>query len=141
MGCLILAVHHRRVWVETRLPRTIDAKPSNYFLAFPLSHIQSVTYSTTVMSDYHLSARVADVFVGTSHDVAFYYNYTLPSYNLANARVSVAHGDWSANLFVDNLTNKVALMTANNTSFQFNIPQLVRYSTNQPRTVGMQLLP
>ncbi len=89
------------------------------------------------MSDYHLSARVADVFVGTSHDVAFYYNYTLPSYNLANARVSVAHGDWSANLFVDNLTNKVALMTANNTSFQFNIPQLVRYSTNQPRTVGM----
>jgi len=33
----------------------------------------------------------------------------------------------------------VALMTANNTSFQFNIPQLVRYSTNQPRTVGMQI--
>ena len=91
--------------------------------------------------NYHLSARVADVCVGTSHDVAFYHNHTLPSYHLANARVSVAHGDWSANLFVDNLTNKVALMTANNTSFQFNIPQLVRYSTNQPRTVGMQLLP
>jgi hypothetical protein len=33
----------------------------------------------------------------------------------------------------------VALMTANNTSFQFNIPQVVRYSTNQPRTVGVQL--
>ncbi len=30
-------------------------------------------------------------------------------------------------------------LTANNTSFQFNIPQLVRYSTNQPRTVGVQL--
>jgi iron complex outermembrane receptor protein len=99
----------------------------------------SVTYATTVMSDYQLSARVADVFVGSSHDVAYYYNYTLPSYNLANARVSLAHGDWSANVFVDNLTNKVALMTANNTSFQFNIPQLVRYSTNQPRTVGVQL--
>jgi outer membrane receptor protein involved in Fe transport len=40
---------------------------------------------------------------------------------------------------VDNLTNKVALTTANNTSFQFNIPQVVRYTTNQPRTVGMQL--
>ncbi len=98
----------------------------------------SVTYSTTVMSDYQLSARVADEFVGTSHDVAYYFNYTLPSYNLANARMSLAHGDWSANVFVDNLTNKVALMTANNTSFQFNIPQVVRYSTNQPRTVGVQ---
>jgi hypothetical protein len=31
------------------------------------------------------------------------------------------------------------LMTANNTSFQFNIPQVVRYSTNQPRTYGLQL--
>jgi outer membrane receptor protein involved in Fe transport len=99
----------------------------------------SVTYSTTVMSDYQLSARIADQFVGSSHDVAYYFNYTLPSYNLANARVSLAHGDWSANMFVDNLTNKVALMTANNTSFQFNIPQVVRYTTNQPRTVGVQV--
>jgi outer membrane receptor protein involved in Fe transport len=99
----------------------------------------SVTYSKTVMSDYQLSARIADAFVGPSYDVAYYFGYKLPSYNLANARVGLAHGDWSANLFVDNLTNKVALMTANNTSFQFNIPQLVRYSTNQPRTVGMQI--
>ena len=62
-----------------------------------------------------------------------------PSYNIVNARVGLGHGGWSAHLFVDNLTNKVALMTANNTSFQFNIPQVVRYSTNQPRTVGAQL--
>jgi len=99
----------------------------------------SVTYSTTVMSDYKLSARVADQFVGSSHDVAYYFNYILPSYNLVNARVGLAHDAWSADLFVDNLTNKVALMTANNTSFQFNIPQVVRYTTNQPRTVGVQV--
>jgi outer membrane receptor protein involved in Fe transport len=99
----------------------------------------AVTYSTTVMSDYQLTARIADAFVGSSTDVAYYFGYKLPSYSLSNARVSLAHGDWSANLFVDNLTNKVALMTANNTSFQFNIPQVVRYSTNQPRTVGMQI--
>jgi iron complex outermembrane recepter protein len=99
----------------------------------------SLTYSTTVMSDYRLSARVVDSFVGPSYDVAYYFGYKLPSYNLANARVGLAHGDWSADLFVNNLTNKVALMTANNTSFQFNIPQVVRYSTNQPRTVGVQI--
>jgi outer membrane receptor protein involved in Fe transport len=99
----------------------------------------SLTYATNVMDDYKLSARVADVFVGSSYDVAYYFGYKLPSYSLANARVGVAHGDWSADLFVDNLANKVALMTANNTSFQFNIPQVVRYATNQPRTVGVQL--
>jgi iron complex outermembrane recepter protein len=99
----------------------------------------SLTYVTNVMDDYKLSARIADVFVGSSYDVAYYFGYKLPSYSLANARVGVAHGDWSADLFVDNLANKVALMTANNTSFQFNIPQVVRYATNQPRTVGVQL--
>jgi iron complex outermembrane receptor protein len=99
----------------------------------------SLTYATTVMSNYKLSARVSDAFVGPSYDVAYYFGYKLPSYNVANARVGLAHGDWSADLFVDNLTNKVALMTANNTSFQFNIPQVVRYSTNQPRTVGVQI--
>jgi iron complex outermembrane receptor protein len=99
----------------------------------------SVSYLTTVMSDYKLSARIVDSFVGPSYDVAYYFAYQLPSYNLANARVGLAHGDWSADLFVDNLTNKVALMTGNNTSFQFNIPQVVRYSTNQPRTVGVQV--
>ncbi len=99
----------------------------------------AIVYNTTILGDYQFSGRLAGQFVGQSHDVAYYFDYTLPSYGLADARVSLAHGDWSANLFVDNLTNKVALMTANNTSFQFNIPQLVRYSTNQPRTVGMQI--
>jgi iron complex outermembrane receptor protein len=98
----------------------------------------SLSYLTTVMSDYQLSARITDSFVGPSYDVAYYFAYQLPSYNLANARVGLAHGAWSTDLFVDNLTNKVALMTANNTSFQFNIPQVVRYTTNQPRTVGVQ---
>jgi iron complex outermembrane receptor protein len=99
----------------------------------------TLTYSTEIMSDYHFTASAADSFVGTSHDVAYYFDYNLPSYSIANARVSLAHGNWSANLFIDNLTNKVALETANNTSFQFNIPQLVRYSTNQPRTFGTQV--
>jgi iron complex outermembrane receptor protein len=99
----------------------------------------SLTYATTVMSDYQFTARIADSFIGSSYDVAYYFAYKLPSYNLANARVGLGRDSWSADLFVDNLTNKVALMTANNTSFQFNIPQVVRYTTNQPRTVGVQV--
>ena len=30
-------------------------------------------------------------------------------------------------------------MTANNTSFQYNVASLVRYTTNQPRTFGTQV--
>ena len=99
----------------------------------------ALIYSTTVMNDYKLSARIADSFVGPAYDVAYYFGYKLPSYDIANARVGLARDNWSADLFVDNLTNKVALMTANNTSFQFNIPQVGRYTTNQPRTVGAQI--
>ncbi len=98
----------------------------------------ALTYSTQI-ADYQLTARVDDSYIGSSHDVAYYFDYDLPSYSIANARVTLGHGNWSANLFVDNLANKVALMSANNTSFQFNIPQLVRYSTNQPRTFGTQI--
>jgi hypothetical protein len=68
-----------------------------------------------------------------------YRREVLGGYTLANARVGLAHGAWSASLFVDNLANKVAAITANNTSFQYNIPSLVRYSTNQPRTFGTEM--
>jgi iron complex outermembrane receptor protein len=99
----------------------------------------SLAYATSVMGNYQFSARAAGQFVGSSYDVAYYFGYKLPSYTLGNARVGLARDNWSADLFVDNFTNKVALISANNTSFQFNIPQVVRYSTNQPRTVGMQI--
>lgn len=99
----------------------------------------SVIYSTPLFKDYQLTARIADVFVGSSYDEAFYFGIKLPSYNITNARLTLSTDRWSANVFVDNLANKVALLTANNTSFQLNIPSLVRYSTNQPRTFGTQI--
>jgi iron complex outermembrane recepter protein len=97
-----------------------------------------LNYATTV-GDYRVTGRAEYAFVGSSYDVAYYFGYKLPSYSLVNARVGLGRGNWDAALFVDNLTNKVALISANNTSFQFNIPQVVRYSTNQPRTAGIQL--
>jgi iron complex outermembrane recepter protein len=98
----------------------------------------SLNYATTV-GDYRVTGRAAYAFVGSSYDVAYYFGYKLPSYSLVNARVGLGRGGWDAALFVDNLTNKVALISANNTSFQFNEPQVVRYSTNQPRTAGIQI--
>jgi iron complex outermembrane receptor protein len=99
----------------------------------------ALNYATTVMNDWRVTGHAAYSFVGSSYDVAYYFGYKLPSYSLVNARVGLGHGNWDATLFVDNLANKVALVSANNTSFQFNIPQVVRYSTNQPRTAGIQV--
>jgi outer membrane receptor protein involved in Fe transport len=99
----------------------------------------SLAYSTLLMPGWRLTARVDDQLVGRSTDVAYFFGYQLPSYNIGNFHVILDHGLWSVNLFCDNFTNEVALISANNTSFQFNIPQTVRYSTNQPRTFGTQI--
>ncbi len=99
----------------------------------------SLVYSTEIGDGYRITARASDTYTGYSTDEAYYFGVHLPAYAIADARVALTHGAWSANLFVDNLTNKAALMTANNTQFQFNIPQLIRYTTNQPRTIGTQI--
>ncbi len=99
----------------------------------------SLMYSAEFGNGYRLTARASDTYTGFATDEAYYFGVPLPSYAIADARVTLARGAWSAQLFVDNLTNKVALMTANNTQFQFNIPQLIRYTVNQPRTIGTQI--
>jgi iron complex outermembrane receptor protein len=99
----------------------------------------AITYTRQLFKDYKLTARVADNYVGSTFDEAYYFGFKLPSYSIANARVSLSTDKWSASLFVDNFTNKAAELTANNTSFQFNIPALVRITTNQPRTFGTQV--
>ncbi|MGB6308494.1 MAG: TonB-dependent receptor [Steroidobacteraceae bacterium] len=99
----------------------------------------SLVYSADVGDGYRLTARAGDTYTGYATDEAYYFGVHLPPYAIADARIMLTHGAWSAQLFVDNLTNKVALMTANNTQFQFNIPQLIRYTVNQPRTIGTQI--
>ena len=99
----------------------------------------SLVYNTKLMDKYTLTGRISDVFTGPTFDESYFFGFELPSYNIAAARVSVSNDRWEANLFCNNLTNKIAEMTANNTSFQFNIPGLVRYTTNQPRTFGTQV--
>ena len=87
-----------------------------------------------------ITARFTDSYVGTSTDTSF-STVVLPGYNIMNFRVgySTSSGRWSLALFANNLTNKTPWLSANNTSFQFNIPQLIRVSTLQPLTAGAQL--
>jgi len=99
----------------------------------------SLVYSRQVLNGYDLTARVSDYYVGSAYDQAYAFAIPLPSYNIANARLGLGRDAWNVTLFVDNLTNKVAELTTNNTQFQFNTPQLVRVSTNQPRTFGTEI--
>jgi len=99
----------------------------------------AVKYAADVAAGYRLTALLDDTITGSALDEAYYYGIHLPSYSIANARMTIDHDRWSASLFADNLADKIALITSNNTSFSLNIPALVRYSVNQPRTVGIQV--
>jgi len=98
----------------------------------------ALTYRQEIVPGYSLAGRFDFSFVGQSTDVAYFYGMTLPPYSIFNLHLTLDHESWTAQFFVNNLTDKQALVTANNTSFQFNIPQIVRYSTIQPRTIGVQ---
>jgi hypothetical protein len=99
---------------------------------------ESATYDHPLNDDYHLIARVMDSYVGSSHDVAFYYT-ELPGYNLVNARIGLSRGRFQGYLVGNNLANKQAELTINTTSFSVLLPSFNRVSTNQPRTIGVDL--
>jgi hypothetical protein len=61
----------------------------------------------------------------------------LPSHAFIDARAGVTHGAWGAYLVGTNLTNKVAALTIDNTTFAWQQPTIIRVSTNQPRTIGV----
>ena len=76
--------------------------------------------------------------MGPSQDQA-YFRETLPSHNLIDLKGGVLGDKWGAYLTVTNLTNKVAALTIDNTVFAWQQPTITRVSTNQPRTVGIDL--
>jgi outer membrane receptor protein involved in Fe transport len=98
----------------------------------------SLNYDQPVLGTSHWISRIAGSYVGSVADNAFYH-LTLPAYSLIGLRSGIDHGTWSAYLFVDNLTDKHAGLTVNNTSFAWQVPSITRVTTNQPRTVGVDL--
>jgi iron complex outermembrane recepter protein len=83
---------------------------------------------------FHLSSSL----VGPSEDQA-YYRETLPSHNLVDLKGGVVSRQWAAYLTVTNLTNKLAALTIDNTVFAWQQPTITRVSTNQPRTIGVDV--
>jgi outer membrane receptor protein involved in Fe transport len=95
-------------------------------------------YDAPAFDDYNLSARVSGSFIGPSTDIAYVVHHLQP-YTLVDFRVGLSDANKSIYLFATNLTNKHAEITTNNTSFSWVTPSLTRVSTNQPRTIGVDL--
>jgi iron complex outermembrane receptor protein len=108
-----------------------------------LLDVPEVTANTTLTYRYPLAgamnliARANNSYVDSIQDITFSRN-TLPSYDLVDTRVGVESDRWSAVLFLDNLTNKRALLSDTG-ALSANISILNRVATNQPRTIGADL--
>jgi outer membrane receptor protein involved in Fe transport len=110
--------------------------------SIPILNVPKETASAAVeytrpVGDKTLTARLDGTYTGSSWDEAFSV-IQLPGYGMANFRIGLNAERWSGTLFVTNLTNKVPWVSANNTSFSFNIGPLTRISTLQPMTIGTQ---
>ncbi len=97
----------------------------------------SLSYKQPLAEGRHLVARLTNSYVDSIQDITFTRN-TLPSYDLVGFRLGVETVRWSAFLFADNLTNKVALLSDTG-ALSANISILNRVATNQPRTIGADL--
>jgi iron complex outermembrane recepter protein len=99
----------------------------------------SLTYTRPVTSEYDLVFRATNVYTGNSVDPSFTPITEIPSRDLANLRLGLTGKNrLSAYLFVDNVTDKRAYLSDPEEIFTF-IPSANRVTTNQPRTIGLQL--
>jgi outer membrane receptor protein involved in Fe transport len=101
-----------------------------------------------ISNNLALTAALEADYVGTRTDTPYGETVTLlnsdsvivhlPSYAIANFRVGMAGEAWSANLFVNNFTNKEALLDPE-PQIVLQIPAYVRYLVNRPLTAGVDV--
>jgi outer membrane receptor protein involved in Fe transport len=94
----------------------------------------TLTYRYALAGTMNLVARINNSYVDSIQDITFKRN-TLPSYDLVDTRFGVETDRWAALIFVDNLTNKKALLSDTG-ALSANVPIFDRVATNQPRTIG-----
>jgi iron complex outermembrane recepter protein len=98
----------------------------------------ALVYRRPLTPAIDLTGRLSNSLVGPTLDEAYTF-VRLPSYDIVNARLELDHAGIAYSLYVNNLTDKRAEITANNTEIAGNVPTLTRISTNQPMTVGLDL--
>jgi iron complex outermembrane recepter protein len=97
----------------------------------------ALSFKQPLANDMNFVSRLTNSYVSGIQDITFTRN-SLPAYDLVSLRAGVETGRWSAMLFADNLTNKMALL-GDTGALSANISILNRVATNQPRTIGVDL--
>ena len=97
----------------------------------------SVTYRQPWRGDMSWVLRATNSYIGSMQDLTYARN-TLPSYDLVDARLGLEASKWSGYLFIDNLTNKKALLSDTG-ALSANVQTFNRVTTNAPRTIGVDL--
>jgi hypothetical protein len=97
----------------------------------------TLSYKQPLGNGMNLVGRLTNSYVDSIQDITYTRN-TLPSYDLVGFRLGVETVRWSAFLFVDNLTNKMALLSDTG-ALSANVSIFNRIATNQPRTIGADL--
>jgi outer membrane receptor protein involved in Fe transport len=97
----------------------------------------TVSYKYPLTGSLNLLTRATNTYVDSMQDITYGRN-ELPPYDLVGVRGGVESDRWSAVLFIDNATNKVALLSDTG-ALSANISILNRVATNQPRTIGADL--
>jgi iron complex outermembrane receptor protein len=131
---------------------TADSAITGFPSGYSIPDIPDFTASATLRWKHPVSNNLMVIgslegdYVGTRTDQPYGQTLTLlnistylvhlPAYGFVNARLGLAGDQWTASLYVNNLTNKVALLDPQ--------PQIVlqdtaymRYLVNQPITVGL----
>ena len=97
----------------------------------------SLAYRHPINDSLSFITRVDNDYVGSRIDTTAQANY-LPSYDLTNLRAGVEGDHWKAELFVDNVTNRVALFS-NSPAINVNVATYNRTAMEQPLTFGIDL--
>jgi outer membrane receptor protein involved in Fe transport len=123
---------------------TTPGAHTNLQAGAPLLNIPKYTanvvasYTTPMTSNWDFTARATEAFTGPMEDIA-YYRAGLPAYRMASIRTGMTSDRINVYAFVDNVANKEALLTINNTGIGINMPSLTRATVTQPRTIGIDV--
>jgi outer membrane receptor protein involved in Fe transport len=125
---------HAEYLANTVPSTTIDDRVQN---VPELTISGSLVYRYPIAGGMTLMARAETDYVGSRIDSTAQANY-LPAYDLTNLRAGVEGSNWSATLFANNVTNRVALLT-NASAINVNVPEFNRTAMAQPLTFGIDL--
>ena len=125
---------HAEYLANTVASTTIDDRVQN---VPEITMSGSLAYRHPINDNVGFMARVDNDYVGSRIDTTAQANY-LPAYDLTNVRAGIEGSNWTIAAFVNNATNRLALLT-NAAAINVNVPAFNRTAMEQPLTFGIDL--